>query len=174
MHIEWNIVKKRGNLRPVLTYTVRLEEHEKALALPGVSILSSIPKPEEDRQEYCYPGQFERRPETGERNEGAASGGQSGLAARYELEAPSHRGHPWARTLRLPWRESNEYPEVEASFLLLRQEVERELERASGSAPLKMQGALRTSPGGRQGIAPAILAERLLKSAERAAASAGA
>lgn len=155
MVIEWNIAKKRGNLRPVLTYAVRLEEHEKALALPGVSILSAIPKPEEDRQEYCYPGQYERRAAT------------PGAAAFYELEAPSHRGHAWTRTLRLPWREDNGYPEVEASFLLLREAVERELERASGSAPMREEGALRTSLNARQGIAPSVLAERLLQSGGR-------
>ena len=34
MHIEWKITKKRGYLRPILQYSVRLEDHEKALALP--------------------------------------------------------------------------------------------------------------------------------------------
>ena len=34
MHIEWKITKKRGYYRPALHYFVRLEEHEKALALP--------------------------------------------------------------------------------------------------------------------------------------------
>ena len=29
MRIEWKITKKRGNLRPVLHYSVELEEHEK-------------------------------------------------------------------------------------------------------------------------------------------------
>ena len=60
MHIEWTITKKRGWLRPTLTYTITLEAHEKALALPEVSVLSSIPKPEEERQEHCPPGRFER------------------------------------------------------------------------------------------------------------------
>lgn len=155
MFIEWKITKKRGNLRPVLTYTVRLEDHEKALALPGVCIASRIPKPEEDRQEYCYPGQYER---------GSARASQNAV---YELEAPSHRGQAWTRSLRLPWREDNAYPEVEASFRLLREAVERELERASDSEPMKLEGALRTSLAARQGMAPSVLAERLLKSGGR-------
>ena len=29
MHIEWNITKRRGNIRPVLHYTVTLEEQER-------------------------------------------------------------------------------------------------------------------------------------------------
>ncbi|MDD4701991.1 MAG: hypothetical protein PHI96_07180 [Desulfovibrio sp.] len=62
MQIEWKIAKKRGNLRPVLSYSVHLEDHEKALALPVVCIVSSIPKPDEDRQDYCYPGLLERAP----------------------------------------------------------------------------------------------------------------
>ncbi len=41
MHIEWKITKKRGYMRPILQYSVRLEEHEKALALPIVSIVST-------------------------------------------------------------------------------------------------------------------------------------
>ena len=60
MYIEWNITKERGNLRPVLQYRVRLEDHEKALALPGVSIESTIPKPDEEHMKYCYPGVMER------------------------------------------------------------------------------------------------------------------
>ena len=80
MHIEWKITKKRGYLRPILQYSVRLEEHEKALALPIVSIVSTIPQPEEERQDYCYPGLFERA--------------QGYTPTRFHtLEAPSHKGH---------------------------------------------------------------------------------
>ncbi|SDF66960.1 hypothetical protein [Desulfovibrio legallii] len=152
MRIEWKITKKRGNLRPVLRYSVELEEHEKALALPTVAIVSSIPQPEEPRQDYCYPGCLERAAD-------AAPG------AFYTLEAPSHKGHTWTRTLLLPWREDNAYPEVAASFLRLREALEKELERAYNSAPLLLNGAERTSPALRRVLAPGVLGARLLRAA---------
>ena len=45
MHIEWNITKRRGNIRPILHYTVTLEEHERELALPFIRVVSTIPEP---------------------------------------------------------------------------------------------------------------------------------
>ena len=152
MRIEWNIIKKRGNLRPVLSYTVSLEEHEKQLAVPSVSILSAIPKPEEDWQDYCYPGQYERAGQPGEE--------QSGF---HTLEAPPHKGQSWTRTLRLPWRQDNEYPEVEASFIQLRLVLEKELAAAHASPPLQTTGSLQTSAPAKREIAPGVLAERFLK-----------
>lgn len=56
MHIEWNITKRRGNIRPVLHYTVTLEEHERELALPFIRVVSTIPEPPDSWQEFCYPG----------------------------------------------------------------------------------------------------------------------
>lgn len=155
MRITWSITKKRGNLRPVLSYSITLEDHEQALALPPVSILSSIPKPEEDWQEHCYPGQFERNTQ--------------GLATplhRHFLESPSHKGHSWTHTLRLPWREDNEYPEVAASFQMLRETLERELASAHASRPMQMQDSIGTSKTGKREIASGVLAERFLRIAE--------
>ena len=103
MHIEWNITKRRGNIRPVLHYTVTLEEHERELALPFIRVVSTIPEPPDSWQEFCYPGQHERA-------ENPASG------KTYDLEIPSHKGRLWKQSLRLPWREENDYPEVEQSF----------------------------------------------------------
>ena len=60
MHIEWNITKRRGNIRPILHYTVTLEEHERELALPFIRVVSTIPEPPDSWQEFCYPGQHER------------------------------------------------------------------------------------------------------------------
>ena len=77
MHIEWNITKRRGNIRPVLHYTVTLEEHERELALPFIRVVSTIPEPPDSWQEFCYPGQHERA-------ENPASG------KTYDLEIPSH------------------------------------------------------------------------------------
>jgi hypothetical protein len=153
MKIEWSIIKKRGNLRPLLNYKVSLEEHEKNLAVPPVSIVSTIPRPKEDWQEHCYPGQYERN----EREEVASA------CEFYTLEAPSHKGHAWTRVLRLPWRENNLYPEVEASFDQLRQELENELQTAHASLPMQKSGALQTSASGKTAIAPGILADRFLR-----------
>ena len=152
MRIEWTIAKKRGNLRPLLTYSVTLEDHEKALALPPLRVRSSIPEPEDSWQEYCYPGRLERA-------EGAMP------ASCYELEIPSHRGRSWPQTLRLPWRADNSYPEVEASFLALREAFEAMLAEACASEPMREQGALSSSASSRAFVAPAVLAERFLKMA---------
>jgi hypothetical protein len=159
MRMEWRIHKERGYLRPVLYYTVTMEEHEKKLALPPISVLSCIPVPEEHWQEYCYPGQFER---------GAVEeGGETAERKYYSLEIPSHQGHSWQQALRLPWRESNEYPEVEASFIQLRAVFEKELAGAYASLPMKTEGSLQTSAAARRNVAPAVLGERLLLFADK-------
>ncbi|MDL2269669.1 hypothetical protein LJC71_07830 [Desulfosarcina sp. OttesenSCG-928-A07] len=157
MQIEWIIEKKRGNYRPVLKYSVALEEHEKAMALPPVSILSAIPKPEADHKGYCYPGQHERSdaPE------------KQIPKAFHTLDVPSHQGHSWTHCLRLPWRADNEYPEVEASFQQLRCAFEKELESAYASTPVKISQSLKTSGAAKTTIAPGVLAERFLRLAEK-------
>lgn len=159
MHIEWKITKKRGYYRPVLQYSVRLEEHEKALALPIVSIVSTIPQPEEDRQDYCYPGLFER----------AADYTSTRF---YTLEAPSHKGHSWTRNLTLPWRNNNEYPEVEQSFQHLRETLEAEIEKADQSQPMNLNGGVQTSAAAKVMLAPNLLAERFLRLAANASQTA--
>ncbi|MTJ92768.1 MAG: hypothetical protein F8N36_07890 [Desulfovibrio sp.] len=158
MIIEWKITKKRGYFRPALHYSVRLEDHEKALALPIVSIVSDIPQPEEDRQDYCYPGLFER-----------AAGYTP--TRFYTLEAPSHKGHSWTRCLILPWRAANEYPEVEQSFQRLRDVLEAEIEKADNSQPMNENGSVQTSAAAKVMLAPNLLAERLLRLASNAQAS---
>ena len=150
MYIEWNITKERGNLRPVLLYRVRLEDHEKALALPGVSIESSIPKPDEEHMKYCYPGVMER-----------AAGWQA--RAFHTLEAPSHVGHSMLHTLTLPWRSDNDYPEVQVSFCKLRDALEREIERASKSEPMDEQGSVRATTQAKKLLAPDVAAARFLR-----------
>ena len=79
MHIEWNITKRRGNIRPILHYTVTLEEHERELALPFIRVDSTIPEPPDSWQEFCYPGQHERA-------------GNPASGKTYDLEIPSHKG----------------------------------------------------------------------------------
>ena len=158
MHIEWNITKRQGNIRPLLHYTVTLEEHERELALPFIRVVSTIPEPPDSWQEFCYPGQHERA-------ENPASG------KTYDLEIPSHKGRLWKQSLRLPWREENDYPEVEQSFKKLRDAFEAELKAAYGSLPMDESNSLETSFDARRFIAPGILAERFLMLARNAKAS---
>ncbi len=154
MKVEWKILKKRGNLRPVLTYSVILEDFEKALALPPLRVRSSIPEPADSWQDYCYPNQHER-----------ADG--STPKAFYELETPSHRGKAWPQTLRLPWREDNSYPEVEESFGLLREAYERMLRETYASAPMNVESSLSSSNDVRAYVAPGVAAARFLRMAEK-------
>lgn len=201
MNIKWNITKKRGNVRPVLTYTIVLDEHEKALALPPLRLTSEIPEPEESWQEHCYPGQYERSqtntpwstPETlpvAPAKDTAATtidelpnslsaslSGNSPVSSPrptpdiasgkfHELEIPSHKGHSWTHSLRLPWREDNSYPEVEKAFRVLRDAFEKELAAAYSSLPLREENSLQTSANAKAGIAPGVLAERFLQLAK--------
>ena len=131
MRITWKIEKKRGNLRPVLTYTVTLEDFERQLATPPLSITSLIPEPPESWQEHCWPGQHER-----------AGQDDAGERPCYQLSIPSHKGRHGSQSLRLPWREDNSYPEVEASFRLLREAFASELERAGASRPMHEENSL--------------------------------
>lgn len=149
MRIEWTIEKKRGNLRPVLLYQVLLEEHEKALALPAVQVVSTIPKPLDFWESHCYPGRNER---SGKFEEGC-----------YSLNSPGHKEKGRQQTLRLPWREDNQYPEVEESFAVLRSVVEAQLTAAYESVPMSEQGELTTSSHMKVKVAPDVLARRLLQ-----------
>ncbi len=150
MKVEWTINKERGNMRPVLSYRVRLEEHEKALALPQVSIQSTIPQPEERNQKYCYPGVMER-----------AEGYKP--TAFYRLETPSHIGHPMLHSMTLPWRENNSYPEVTQSFEMLRDALEAEIRRACESKPMKESGCVQATTQSKQRLAPGVAAQRFLR-----------
>lgn len=148
MRITWNIEKKRGNLRPVLTYQVVLEGFEKALALPMVRVESTIPEPPSSWQPHCYPHEFERA--------GAAPAG------RYQLSTPGHARGKHGLTIRLPWREDNLYPEVEESFELLREAFEQALNAAHESEPMDEHGEVAVSASMKRRLAPALLADRLL------------
>jgi hypothetical protein len=149
VNIEWVITKKRGIFRPVLRYTVTLTEFERELGVPMVRIASQIPKPPDASWDYCWPGQNER--------------GQWSPAEFHQLATPAHKTGELSEVLRLPWREGNAYPEVEASFQALRQAFERALEAAAASAPLQLRGDLETTRETRRAIAPAFAAERLLR-----------
>lgn len=149
MRITWHIEKKRGNLRPELYYDVVLEGHEKALALPYVRIDSTIPEPPASWQSHCYPGEHER----------------AGVEAVgvYPLATPNHATGTLRQSLRLPWRRDNLYPEVETSFRELRRAFETAMAEAGASEPMDIRGELALSASLRRELAPALLADRLLR-----------
>ena len=149
MLITWRIEKRRGNLRPELTYSVILEGHEKGLALPYVRVESTIPEPPASWQAHCHPHEHERA--------GAPPAGH------YSLATPSHAMRGTGQSLRLPWREDNAYPEVEASFWLLRAAFEQELAAAHASEPMDVTGKLAVSGELKRDMAAAIVADRLLR-----------
>lgn len=153
MRIEWRIEKKRGNYRPVLHYAVTLSEFECSLCLPAVRVESAIPKPPESSWSYCWPGQNER--------------GSWTPADRYLLMTPSHKDCNREDRLKLCWREDNCYPEVEESFVLLRDAFETTLTAAMDSAPMNLDGKLEITPAMLQTIAPAFAARRILRAVGR-------
>jgi hypothetical protein len=149
MRITWHIEKKRGNLRPELSYDVILEGHEKVLALPYVRIDSFIPEPPSSWQAHCYPGEYER-----------AGVPPVGV---YQLATPNHAMGRLRQSLRLPWREDNAYPEVEASFGALRQAFEAALAAAAASQPMDERGELALTASLKRQLAPSLMADRLLR-----------
>ena len=149
MKLHWTITKARGNLRPLLTYSIELEPWERRLATPPLRIPSSIPEPPDSWQEYCYPDQLERA-------------GQSGPGC-YALDIPPHKGGHGSTSLRLPWRADNEYPEVAASFARLREAYEQELARAYASEPMNQSQSLRVRSPLLRETAPGILGQRILE-----------
>jgi hypothetical protein len=153
VNIEWKIEKKRGNYRPLLHYTVTLNEFECGLCLSAVRVQSVIPKPPEASWSYCWPGQNER--------------GEWAPSDWYLLMTPSHKDKSTGQTLKLPWRESNAYPEVEESFTALREAFERELSLAIDSAPLNLNGSMELSSLMRKSVAPAYAAQRILRAVNR-------
>lgn len=149
MKIEWNIEKKRGNYRPILHYSVTLNELERSLCLEAVAVECTIPKPPEASWSYCWPGQNERAVWT--------------PTSFYLLITPSHKDGKRSDSLKLPWREDNAYPEVEESFALLRTAFESAVAQAMASPSMTTSGSLETSPAMRQSMAPAFAAQRMLK-----------
>lgn len=149
MNIEWTIAKKRGNFRPVLSYAITLTDYEKGLGMPAVRIESTIPKPPDAGLTYCWPGQNERAEWT--------------PAEFHLLMTPPHTDGTLSKSLKLPWREDNDYPEVEESFRSLRDAFERALSQASASRPMDETGSLAISGGAKADIAPAFAAERILQ-----------
>ncbi|HAS87928.1 MAG TPA: hypothetical protein DCS48_01270 [Desulfovibrio sp.] len=150
MIIEWNLNKKRGNFRPVLTYSIKLEDFEKELGLPQVVLESSIPEPPESWSASCLPGKNERNGKN---------------CTTYRLYTPDHKKGEVEGKFTLPWRANSDYPEIEASFLKLREDFETVLKEAYDSYPVDIEGRLELSEETRRHIASGLVSQRFLKAA---------
>lgn len=149
MKIDWQITKKRGNFRPTLKYAIGLESFEKKLAMQAVWVESRIPEIPNPSQRYCLPGENERSP----------LWKPSGF---HRLQVPFFKTGERRDFLRLPYRESGEYPEVETSFRALRNAYEAVVRRVYGQGPIEQAGSLDMSPETRTCVAARVTAERLL------------
>lgn len=149
MKIEWKIEKQRGNYRPDLKYTISLEEHERAIATESIRIESTIPRIPQPGRRWCMPGEFER-----------TEGWQP--TEFHFLTVPWFRTGVASDFLRLPFRESGEYPEVEASFTRLREKYEEVVRKTYGWQPIKENGKLETSSETKTAIAARLAAMQML------------
>ncbi|NDV28529.1 hypothetical protein [Desulfovibrio sp. JC010] len=148
MIIEWNITKKRGNFRPLLTYTITLEDFEKELGLPQVVMQSSIPEPPESWSASCLPGKCERAGKD---------------CSTYRLYTPDHKKGEVEGKFTLPWRVDSDYPEVKKSFTRLRADFETVLKEAYDSHPVDINGRLELSEDTRSHIASGLVSQRFLE-----------
>ena len=148
MNIKWEVVKKRGNYRPVLKYSIELEPFEVDLAVPRVVMDYAIARPPSSWRSYCYPGEDER-------------GGAP--LEWYRLMTPSHTAKIESGVLVLPWRDSDgQYEDVQTAFCLLRRDFELALEKAHDSAPVEIVEHLELTESTRKHIAAGVTAARFL------------
>lgn len=148
MIIKWNIVKKRGNFRPVLDYSIELENFEKELAVEQVVIQSTIPSPPSSWSASCLPGKFERNGED---------------CSVYQIYTPDYKKAIAEGKFILPWREDGIFPEVEKSFRKLRLEFESKLKAAYDSLPINESGQLDLSEETRRHIACGLVSRKFLE-----------
>ena len=149
MQITWKINKKRGNHRPTLNYTITLEKFERDLAIHAVHVESRIPEIPSPHQSFCMPGINERarswRPER-----------------FHRIQVPWFKNGSVTEFIRLPFRESGEYPEVEAAFKALREVYEGKVCEAYGQQPIEASGELDMTAGTRKEVSAGVTACRLL------------
>ena len=151
MKIQWEVIKKRGNHRPVLKYEIELEQFEIDLAVPQVMIKTAISRPPNAWRSYCYPGQDER----------------AGADMEwYRLATPSHKKGGLSDSLVLPWREpGNRFIDVRAAFERLRHDFELVLKNACDCAPLEVKERLELTEETRRHIACGVASSRFLAAA---------
>lgn len=152
MQINWTIEKKRGNFRPLLSYTITLESFEVELAVSSLNIKSFIPRIPNAREAHCLPGEGERS--------------ASWTPSRYHyLSIPSVtylKESTIENTIRLPFRESGEYPEVEASFEKLKRAYEEIVREAYSLEPISQSGEMELSTDTKRAIAAKVTGAKLL------------
>jgi len=155
--IEWEIKKKRGNWRPVLTYSAQWEEWEQNLAPGEITIITKIPVPKDHYKHYCPPGQYER-------------------AEPPEYKEMDNKTRYWCficpisrEEIRLPWRPGAqpEYPEVEEAFLALREAAEKAVQEALASEGWEKTGTLDMSPEYKKAVAGYVTARRMLEGVKK-------
>lgn len=149
MRIKWTINKKRGNFRPCLNYTITLETFEKDLAVNALTIKSLIPRIPNPTQAFCLPG-------TDERDASWTAGDY------HHISVPYFKNGEVREFIRLPFRESGRYPEVEASFKLLRQAYEDVVQAAYSRSPICQQGEMDISGDTKKVIAARVAGSKLL------------
>ncbi|MCJ2163370.1 MULTISPECIES: hypothetical protein [unclassified Pseudodesulfovibrio] len=148
MKIEWTIQKKRGNHRPVLNYSIELEQFEIDLVVPQVVLESAIARPPSAWRSFCYPDQDER----------AGAG-----LDWYRLMTPSHSMKRFSESLTLPWRApDSEFLDIKMAFERLRADFELILKNAHDSAPLDVVENLELTQGTRKHIATGVVSARFL------------
>lgn len=101
-----------------------LEPFEKSLAMPAVFLDTGIPHIPRPHQPFCLPNENERSP-----------GWQPDRFHR--LQVPYFRTGETNGFIRLPFRASGEYPEVEEAFRQLHQLYETKVCEAYAQPPLK-------------------------------------
>lgn len=152
MRIQWNIHKKRGNFRPVLAWTITLETFEIDLAVDALTIKSLIPRVPNSHQAFCLPGVDERV--------------HNWAPERYHyLSLPSVtyiKNREIRNNIRLPFRESGEYPEVEESFEMLKTSYEDILRQTYGHGPISERGEMDISSDTKKMIAAKVAGAKLL------------
>lgn len=148
MKISWTIEKPRGNYRPSLNYTIILEDFEQALAVPSINIQSLIPKINCSKP-YCMPNECERAT-------------QWQPADFHWISVPYFKEGIVQEHIKLPFRESGEYPEVESSFALLREKYEEVVKEAYSHEPISISEELDISSNTKQAIAASLTAKKML------------
>lgn len=149
MKIDWQIKKKRGNFRPRLLYTITLESFEKELAIHAVQVESQIPMIPCSHLSYCLPDEHERN--------------LSWKPDRYHvLQVPYFKDGYTEGFIRLPFKDSGQYPEVMSSFKKLREEYEKKVVSVYAHPPLEQTYSLDLSEETRTRIASRVTANRLL------------
>lgn len=150
MKIKWTIEKPRGNFRPVLEYEMILEDFEKELAMPSVSVSSDVPVIPDPRCHFCMPNSNEREPDW--------------RPTRFHnFTSPDFRRGKANKRLILPYTCSSDFVEVESSFKRLRDAFEKEMQGAKDSESLLIRKELCLTEEARQNMATGIAAHRILQ-----------